>query len=47
MSSFIDSRVGAASFASSSMTGPGFARSQSRHWRTIRFDCRISSTRTR
>ena len=29
------------------ITGPGVLRSQSMHWRMIRFDCRISATRTR
>ena len=47
MSSFISSRVGAVSLWSSSITGPGFSRSHCTHWRMMRFDWRISSTRTR
>ena len=31
----------------STITGPGFLRSQSMHWRTMRFDWRNSSIRTR
>ena len=44
---FIASRDGGATLWLSMITGPGFARSQSTHWRMMRFDCRISSTRTR
>ena len=44
---FIDSRAGAATLWLSVITGPGLARSQSTHWRTMRLAWRISSMRTR
>ena len=47
MLSFISRRVGVAILWSSTITGPGFSRSQSMHCRTMRFDWRISSMRTR
>ena len=45
MSSFISPRRGGVTLWSSSITGPGFARSHSTHWRMMRFDWRISATR--
>src|SRR6185437_4546457 len=41
MSSFIRSRRGARTLRSSIIEGPGFLRSQSTHWRMMRFDWRI------
>jgi len=40
-------REGGAILWLSVITGPGFCRSQAMHCLTMRFDCRISSTRTR
>ena len=45
--SFISTREGGATLWSSVITGPGFARSHAMHWRMMRFDSRISCTRTR
>ena len=44
---FISSRDGGATLWLSVITGPGLARSQSMHCRMMRFDSRISCTRTR
>ena len=44
---FIASREGGATLWLDVMTGPGFARSQSTHWRMIAVDWRSSSMRTR
>ena len=44
---FISTREGGATLWLSVITGPGFVRSQSMHCRTMRFDWRISSMRTR
>ena len=47
MFDFISSREGGATLWLSVITGPGLARSQSTHCPMMRFDSRISSTRTR
>src|SRR5262249_47404757 len=47
MLSFISARVGGATLWFGVMTGPGFFRSHSMHCFMMRFDWRISSTRTR
>ena len=47
MSSFISTRDGGATLKFFTITGPGLAFSHCTHWRMIRLDWRISSTRTR
>ena len=47
MLSFISTRVGGATLWFEVITGPGFLRSQSMHCWMMRFDSRISCTRTR
>ena len=47
MSPFISSRDGGTNLWSAAITGPGFVLSQSTHCLMMRFDWRISSTRTR
>ncbi|MNN97080.1 hypothetical protein D3C81_2161750 [compost metagenome] len=47
MLDFMSTREGGATLWFSVITGPGLRRSQSTHCLMIRFDWRISSTRTR